>query len=506
MTTNHVSVQPGRGVAAKHGSAVVLVDTDSASIRATIWDALRRGGVDEVLESLTRDGLRNLCGFVLAENESGTLRLIVRGDVVAKVATGSGEREMVGSVARTWSDQLVDDWSVLSARFDPGAVTPARPDDMVGEGIVAACSIEWSLNSVSNPYRDEIENDSLLSSTHHQGAEGSSAGSLSTPIDTDTGNPDAHSTLFDGSAPVSPRTVPKSVTSALLVLGTDASGATNATADLADSDDDACDEMFGETVSRSVLAAAVENPDDADLEAETDGDSAASDGPLSSIDADEMDGSVVDPGHTWSSSDHSSSVGGSNQDARPDLKGDHDGHTVSLDELNKLHGRPTNPSTRRSPAMSGEGSPVVQALLCSAGHPNPPYNSVCCRCGEELSDSPVSIERPVIGQLRISNGEVYPLDRPALVGRKPDLTRRRFTELPRVIQLDVGDGLSRSHALIHIEEWQVRVEDLGSTNHTTVTLPGRQPQRCREGEPVLIEDGTSIDLGGEVVCIYDSSF
>ena len=114
------------------------------------------------------------------------------------------------------------------------------------------------------------------------------------------------------------------------------------------------------------------------------------------------------------------------------------------------------------------------------------------------------MNRPPLGRLRFSTGDDVVLDRPLLVGRKPDPKGRRFSDIPRLLQLDVGDGLYRSHALVLLEGWQVRIEDLGSTNDTTVTLPGREPQRLRSGEPVLIVDGTTIDLGGEVECVFDA--
>jgi hypothetical protein len=49
----------------------------------------------------------------------------------------------------------------------------------------------------------------------------------------------------------------------------------------------------------------------------------------------------------------------------------------------------------------------------------------------------------------------------------------------------------------------VLLEDLNSANGTIVALPGRPPARLRAGEPVILEQGAVIDLGGEVSFSYE---
>ena len=43
------------------------------------------------------------------------------------------------------------------------------------------------------------------------------------------------------------------------------------------------------------------------------------------------------------------------------------------------------------------------------------------------------------------------------------------------------------------------VTDLHSRNGTHVILPGKSPQKLRQGEPTAVIVGTVIDLGGGVV-------
>jgi pSer/pThr/pTyr-binding forkhead associated (FHA) protein len=142
--------------------------------------------------------------------------------------------------------------------------------------------------------------------------------------------------------------------------------------------------------------------------------------------------------------------------------------------------------------------------VCSAGHPNPPHEARCRRCAAPLATEAVVIDRPSLGRLQLSTGEEIDLDRPLLIGRNPKLEGRLMSELPRTVKLEHLQGLSRTHAMISPEGWQVFVVDLGSVNHTTVTLPGRPPRQLHADEPVPIVHGTTIDFGGEVTATYDA--
>ncbi len=54
-----------------------------------------------------------------------------------------------------------------------------------------------------------------------------------------------------------------------------------------------------------------------------------------------------------------------------------------------------------------------------------------------------------------------------------------------------------------LDGWHVLVRDLGSTNGTTVTLPGQEPVRLRPTEDQGIEPGTVVTLADEVVLTYE---
>jgi hypothetical protein len=67
----------------------------------------------------------------------------------------------------------------------------------------------------------------------------------------------------------------------------------------------------------------------------------------------------------------------------------------------------------------------------------------------------------------------------------------------------VDNDISRNHAEVVLEGWHVLVRDLGSTNGTTVTLPGEAPVRLRPTEDQGIEPGTVISIADEVTLIYE---
>jgi hypothetical protein len=156
--------------------------------------------------------------------------------------------------------------------------------------------------------------------------------------------------------------------------------------------------------------------------------------------------------------------------------------------------------------------PVVPALICPSGHVNPPSGATCRRCGAPLPHDPVPVPRPVLGVLRLSFGDVISLDRGVLMGRNP---RTDFAgpdgfggaggeERPHVVKLPSADGdISRTHLRVTLDGWHVLVTDLNSTNGTLITLPGRDPQQLRPGEPVPIQPGTVVTLADGIDFRYE---
>ncbi len=166
------------------------------------------------------------------------------------------------------------------------------------------------------------------------------------------------------------------------------------------------------------------------------------------------------------------------------------------------------PTTEFPPTepVSGSIRPLVPAVLCPAGHPSPPQARRCRTCDREVeAQQPVPTPRPPLGVLRLSTGGSVLLDRGVLLGRAPGVDADQPAGArPHVLRVGGPDrDISRNHAELVLEGWQVLVRDLGSTNGTTVTRPGQQPVRLRPHEPLEIEPGTVVSLAGEVVLSYE---
>ena len=150
--------------------------------------------------------------------------------------------------------------------------------------------------------------------------------------------------------------------------------------------------------------------------------------------------------------------------------------------------------------------PVVLAVMCPAGHPSPPHAGRCRTCDREIPpQQPFRTPRPPLGVLRISTGGVVPLDRGVLLGRAPQVNEELpANQRPHLLRVGGADrDISRNHAEVVLEGWHVLVRDLGSTNGTTVTLPGEEPVRLRPTEDQGIEPGSVITLADEVSLTYE---
>lgn len=159
-------------------------------------------------------------------------------------------------------------------------------------------------------------------------------------------------------------------------------------------------------------------------------------------------------------------------------------------------------------ADTGEipSGPMVLAVRCSLGHHNAPHATRCRVCGQDLpTQTPEQTPRPALGLLRLSTGDVVTLDRGVLIGRAPraaaDASGARAPHLVRISSPD--NEISRNHVEIVLDGWHVLVRDLGSTNGTTVALPGSSPVRVRPGDQQTIEPGTTITLADQVSMVFE---
>ena len=162
-------------------------------------------------------------------------------------------------------------------------------------------------------------------------------------------------------------------------------------------------------------------------------------------------------------------------DAGPD---DHDGST-----------------TARPAHLSHSTAPTVLAVSCPLGHLTPPVSPQCRVCHQRIApQEPRRVDRPPLGGLRLPTGEVVPLDRGVVLGRKP-APADGSTDWPHLVHLPRDHSfVSRRHLEIELDGWDVVARDLDSRGGTTIAPPGREPQRMRPRDAYVLEPGTVLDL------------
>ena len=138
---------------------------------------------------------------------------------------------------------------------------------------------------------------------------------------------------------------------------------------------------------------------------------------------------------------------------------------------------------------------TVLAVSCPLGHLTPPISPSCRVCHQRVApQEPRRVQRPALGGLRLPTGEVVPLDRGVILGRKP-APAEGSTDWPHLVHLPSSHSfVSRRHLQIELDGWDVVARDLDSRGGTTITPPGREPQRMRPGDAYVLESGTSLDL------------
>lgn len=143
-------------------------------------------------------------------------------------------------------------------------------------------------------------------------------------------------------------------------------------------------------------------------------------------------------------------------------------------------------------AASGE---TVPAVWCPAGHLTDPTIPLCRVCRAQVAPQhPQRVPRPALGGLRLPSGEVVPLDRGVVLGRRPQ-PLPSSGDWPHLVTLPAEHTfVSRMHLHLSLEGWQVVARDLGSRGGTTVRPPGRVPERMVAEQPYVLEPGTALDL------------
>jgi FHA domain len=157
------------------------------------------------------------------------------------------------------------------------------------------------------------------------------------------------------------------------------------------------------------------------------------------------------------------------------------------------------------------GSAVVTSMVigvhCKNGHFNDPAVPYCSVCGismTQVTRVPAPGPRPPLGVLILDDGTDFPLERGYVLGRTPG--RDDLVRSGRASPLPLADrAVSRVHARVVPNGWDVIVVDLASTNGTWVCPPGGGDlgTAIPAGAAVRLMPGSRLTLGTRQIR-YDS--
>jgi hypothetical protein len=171
---------------------------------------------------------------------------------------------------------------------------------------------------------------------------------------------------------------------------------------------------------------------------------------------------------------------------------------------------PAEPTTARNGHLNGEAlgatatataeAHEVQGHLCPRGHLNDPRSQFCNQCGARMDERGALVvgARPALGVLVFDDGASYTVDSEYLVGRMPESDQRVSAgELGSIVVEDRSGAVSRVHAEIRIDGWDVLLADTGSRNGTFVAGPTQQGwSPLQPGRSRRLVPGTRVRMGG----------
>jgi hypothetical protein len=155
-----------------------------------------------------------------------------------------------------------------------------------------------------------------------------------------------------------------------------------------------------------------------------------------------------------------------------------------------------------APAAEPEDErPQVKGILCKNGHLNDPRAGFCALCGiRTTQQTAVLVEgsRPPLGLLVFDDGATVSLDMDYVLGREPETDERVAAgQLRPLPVLDNTGGVSRHHAEIRLEGWDVLLVDTGSANGTLVAPRGAPGwSSLVPNQPVRLTPGMAVRMGG----------
>ena len=162
---------------------------------------------------------------------------------------------------------------------------------------------------------------------------------------------------------------------------------------------------------------------------------------------------------------------------------------------------PPTPSAPAGADAEEEQEVLVKGIRCPDGHHNNPRASYCVICGRRMgvSQSLVLVDgpRPPLGVLLLDDGSTIPVRSDMVIGRSPEHSPLVTSGDARAITLsDATQSVSRIHLHVKLDEWDVMVSDLGSSNGSFAWEEATHSwQRLDPGVAITLENRHRLRLG-----------
>ncbi|WP_203581049.1 FHA domain-containing protein [Microbacterium hibisci] len=494
--TTPVAVTPRGFAMLEPGASAALL----ARIRALLADGRGLGGVIEALTGAYGASITAIPAFAVVLAEGDGVRIAVRGGFAFDVDAAAPER-VSGAGVTTWTERVIP--AVARVTLTTTELEVSAPAEFeIADGIVLAAGIVWdaapsgasSAPSPAQPASAAGPAQPAPSGTEDRAGRGDTAGStagarraasparLSDPSATEAGLGGAGTEVPAPAAPAQASAAPAPTPAA---PDPAAGGTTPAAPNQRPNADQAAPAKGAPAPAVPGLIDSSTVQSVADAETLLPVDSALSPHPSSSEPEaaagrdDASSTSGLDPAWTATVMRAADTVvrpGGAAGDlasgapAPAPPAGDHDGATISLAQARAL---------REAAARGGAGAAASVPLPADA------------------AAAPLAPPRsPAPGRIRVSTGQVLPLDRTVVIGRRPRSTRVSGTDLPHLVAVDSPQqDISRSHVELRVEGESIVATDLRTTNGTTLLRAGADPVRLHPGEGTVVVPGDVLDLG-----------
>jgi len=150
---------------------------------------------------------------------------------------------------------------------------------------------------------------------------------------------------------------------------------------------------------------------------------------------------------------------------------------------------------------------LVRGLMCQRDHLVHPEARMCPLCGDNMQNRSIVVNsdgsvgdlgpRPPLGVVILPDGRSYQLERTTIVGRAPEVHPDVVAGTADAIRVDDHE-LSRAHLRFVLNDWQVMVEDLGSTNGSWLGT-GPSARQLQPESPLALRTGGDIYAGTSVL-------